>query len=91
MAPPPPLPLTEYERNRLAHIKENKKRMTELGVKKMAEGMQSFNLNKGKGKEKNKEKEGGDDYNPDDESEEDTSVDTSEVYIMIKLPVLCTM
>ena len=65
--------------------------MTELGVKKMAEGMQSFNLNEGKGKEKNKEKEGGDDYNPDDESDEDTSVDTLEVYIMIKLPLLCTM
>ncbi|WOG86100.1 hypothetical protein DCAR_0205298 [Daucus carota subsp. sativus] len=55
--------------------------MEELGVKKLAAVMKPCASNKRKGKDK--VQEGGDDYNPEDESE-DTSVETTEVikYIM---------
>ena len=79
--PTVPVPVSDYEQVRIARMNENQKRMEELGVKKLAAVMKPCASNKRKGKDK--VQEGGDDYNPEDESE-DTSVETTEVikYIM---------
>ncbi|KAL1815561.1 hypothetical protein ACET3Z_018135 [Daucus carota] len=72
LPPPPPLPMSEYERQRLLRVEQNKKVIKELGLKEVADGLISVGVKKVKGKKATTE----DDYNPEFDSES-ASDDTS--------------
>ncbi|WOG92257.1 hypothetical protein DCAR_0311520 [Daucus carota subsp. sativus] len=74
LPPPPPLPMSEYERQRLLRVEQNKKVIKELGLKEVADGLISVGVKKVKGKKATTE----DDYNLEFDSES-ASDDTSPV------------
>lgn len=73
---PPPLPLTNYEKEKIARLEQNAKVFKDLGIKKLVGQMKTSTANTGKGKEKAQEE--CDDYIPENE-DEDESDDTTEV------------
>lgn len=73
---PPPPPLTQIEKDRMARIQRNNQVLNELGVKRMV--TDSNGLAAEKLKQKDKAQEECDDYIPENEDEDDSD-DTSEV------------
>lgn len=77
--PPPPLPACEQER--LNRMKENDRRLEELGIKKLVIDLRARSATViEKSKEKDKASPDDDDYNPESEDEHDSD-DSSEVWI----------